>query len=116
MTVRGRMVNNGWVYCDAGETPLTFILVGDIHKGFYLRLEQADLFLSYREVTGAVKLFSSPNQARYALEKVKPGVYAIKNLHWNQYLWLSGSSPYLSKAGNPKNANAQWVIEGLPSE
>jgi len=113
LTAPSGVKNNRWVYCRAGD-PVTFILVGDPDKGFYLRTaEQSSLFLSYREVTGAVKLFDSPKQAEYKLEKVKEGVYAIKNLHWNQYLWVKGDSPYLTGAGNPNEPHSQWVIEGL---
>lgn len=39
----------------------------------------------------------------------------IFNLFWDNYLWLSKESPYLSRAGNPKNRDAQWRIERVPS-
>jgi hypothetical protein len=35
------------------------------------------------------------------------------NSYWNEYIWLSGKWPYITRTGNPKDRSAQWYIEGL---
>ncbi|MFP2904997.1 hypothetical protein ACLESD_08070 [Pyxidicoccus sp. 3LFB2] len=103
---------NQWIYCRAGATPLDFILVGSKDDGVYRVASAPGLFMSYRAASGAVKLYGSPNQANYKLEKTSTGD-AIKNLYWNQYMWLSKESPYITKSGDPKNRDAWWIFEGL---
>ncbi|MCP3142325.1 hypothetical protein [Pyxidicoccus xibeiensis] len=103
---------NQWLYCRAGTTPLDFILVGSKDNGVYRVTSSPGLFLSYTEATGAVKLWDSPKQANYKLEKTGTGD-AIKNLYWNQYMWLSKESPYITKGGDPRNRSAWWIFEGL---
>lgn len=34
---------------------------------------------------------------------------SIKSVYWNQYMWLSKESPYITREGNPANQNAQWI-------
>ncbi len=112
MSAPDGIADNAWIYCKAGGKALDFIVVGP-KSGAYLRLANANLFLSYRSVTGAVKLDSSPTDAAFAFEKVKGG-WALRNLKYEEYVWLSGESPYLTGAGKRDQANAQWVVEGLP--
>jgi hypothetical protein len=109
MTAPDGIADNSLVYCRAGAGPLEFIRVGSRDDAVY-RLANANLFLSYRAVTGAVKLYSSPSQANYRLEQVR-GQDAIVSLYWKQYMWLSQESPYITRSGNPRNSNARWVIE-----
>ena len=33
---------------------------------------------------------------------------------YEQYIWLSKESPYLTRAGNPAISTGRWHIEGLP--
>jgi hypothetical protein len=106
------IADNKWVYCRAGAAPLDFILVGSKDDGVYRVTNAPGLFLSYIESTGSVKLYGSPKQANYRLEKTGTGD-AIKNLYWNQYMWLSKESPYITKAGDPRKRSAWWVVEGL---
>lgn len=114
MTAPGGLANNELIYCRPG-TPLEFLMFGE-EDNCYLRLVDKHLFLSYRSLTGAAKLYDSVDEATYALEKQSNGAYAIKNIHHKQYMWLSDQSPYVTGSGSPKNINAQWVIEGLPGE
>ena len=100
-----------WIYNKAGE-PLEFILVGTKDDGYY-RLAKGNLFLSYTAATGAVKLYSSPKDANYRLEPVGAN-HAIKNIRYNDYMWLSGESPYVTSSGKAQQPSGQWVIEGLP--
>ncbi|MFP2924648.1 hypothetical protein ACLESO_05410 [Pyxidicoccus sp. 3LG] len=104
--------DNQWVYCRAGATPLDLILVGSQSDGYYRVASAPGLFLSYRESTGAVKLYGSPNQANFRLQSAASG-YSFENLYWKQYMWLSKESPYITRTGNSKNRNAQWFVEGL---
>lgn len=124
MTAPDGISKDAWIYCRGDEKDaLEFIMVGDNNK-FYLRLPNANLFLSYEDVKGAVKLYDSPDEASYRLEEVKPDkakeegkprVYAIKNNHENQYMWLSeeSQSPYVSSDGKRSEDNAHWIFEHL---
>jgi len=106
--------NNAWIYTKEG-IPLQFTLVGDPKKGVYMRtIKDPNLFLSYRDTTGAVKLFASSNKAKYQLFNIGNNKWAILNMFYKQYMWVyKGISPYVTKKGNPQNRNAQWFIDGL---
>jgi len=102
--------DNQWVYCKPGYEALTFVKVPATMDGIYYRLaSDADLFLSYNATTGAVKFWASPTQAAYHVGQVAPGYLAIKSLHWNQYMWLSKESPYITRHGNPANTDSRWI-------
>lgn len=107
------LVDNAWIYNHPGPA-VKFLMVGDPAKSVYFRAQDnADLFLSYRLSTGAVKLYSSSADARYSISKVGNN-QSIFNLRWRNYMWLNQNteSPYVSGQGNPDNAEAQWKIEG----
>lgn len=105
------IANNNWVYVRQGIAPLGMVAVDAPGDGQYFRtLQDPTLFLSYTATTGAVKLYNSPNQASFLSVAIPGGRYTLKNLHWNQWMWLSGESPYVSRTGDPGNANAQWVF------
>ncbi len=105
--------HNQWVYVKSGLPALGLIKVPDENNTdkknsiFYRVIDDPDLFLSYNATTGAVKLWASPNQANYVTEPTSGNV-AIKSLYWDQYMWLSKESPYITRTGNPKNLDAQW--------
>jgi hypothetical protein len=103
--------DNQWLYCKANYAPVNFVQVPASNGSFFRSADDASLFLSYNGTTGAVKFWSSPSQANFQLEKTAANNYAIKNLHWNQYMWLSGESPYVTRTGNPSNLNSQWLVE-----
>lgn len=106
------MANNNWVYVRGNIAPLDLIAVDAPDKGQYFRLAGApSLFLSYTAATGAVKLYNSPLQANFSVAPQPNGKSGIKSLYWNDWMWLSGESPYITGSGNPANGNAQWVIE-----
>jgi len=104
--------DDNWIYAKDGDM-LKWIVVGDKDNAS-LRSAKAPLFLSYRESTGAVKLYSTAKQAQYKLDK-QSGKRTIYNTYWKDYMWLSGDSPYITGKGDPKNDNAQWEIDGLPA-
>jgi hypothetical protein len=103
--------NDNFIYCKDGNA-LSWIVVGDRDHAIF-RSTEAPLFLSYRLITGAVKLYSSAADAEYKIGK-HDGKSTIYNLRYSDYMWLDGTSPYVSSKGDPKNDNALWWIEGLP--
>ena len=108
------LAKDNWVWVKPGIAPLDLIAVdnGTPPTGQYYRVSQAPyLFLSYRASSGAVKLYDSPNQADFLPAAQSNGTYGFKSLYWNQWMWLSGESPYISRTGNPANANAQWYLD-----
>jgi hypothetical protein len=64
--------------------------------------------------TGAVKLWSNAEGAKFSLELQGNGTYAIRSLKFNQYVWLSKESPYITRAGNRNTSSGQWFIAVLP--
>jgi hypothetical protein len=73
------------------------------------------LFLSYTGATGSVKLFNpytvpKLDPTNYKIGSAGPGS-SIMSVYWQQFMWLSGQSPYITRAGNPSNADSQWLIE-----
>ncbi|HEY8220116.1 MAG TPA: hypothetical protein VIF86_08440 [Methylobacter sp.] len=103
--------DNQWLYCKANYAPVNFVQVPAASGNFFRSADNASLFLSYNATTGAVKFWASPSQANYLIERTASNNYAIKSLYWNQYMWLSGESPYITRSGNPGNTNSQWLIE-----
>ncbi len=115
MTAPDGIADDKWVYNRAG-TPLDFILVGNKSDGFYFRLaNNPSLFLSYWGTTGSVKLYHSPNQAKYKLSKARNG-WSIFNQYWKNYMWLYKESPYITGTGDPSEEHSIWSIEGLPKD
>ena len=100
-----------WLYCKPG-TPLTFMVEGNLDS-CSLRVDGTNLYFSYTDATGAVKLWNTPERAQFKLERQSNGAYALKNIHYNQYVWLSKESPYITRSGNAGAATGQWRIEGL---
>jgi hypothetical protein len=104
--------HNKWLYCKPG-TALTFVVEGDLNN-CSLRVDGTQLYFSYTESTGAVKLWNTKDKAQFKLERQVDGTYALRNIAYNQFVWLSKESPYLTRAGNPGIASGRWTIEGLP--
>ena len=114
MVAPGGIVPDSLIYNRSG-TPLEFIAVGPQSQTMFRSTVDPLLFLDYRAATGAVKLFAPGTEepASYDLKPAGQG-RSIRNTYWNQYIWLSGDEPYLTRSGDPKNLNAQWSLEGLP--
>jgi len=94
---------------------LEFVMVGSRNQAMFRSAVDPLLFLDYRAVTGAMKLYApgTADPATYDLQPAGQG-RSIRNTYWNQYVWLSGEEPYLTRSGNPRNLNAQWKFDGLP--
>jgi hypothetical protein len=73
-----------------------------------------DLFLSYRNVDGAVKLFDFGagvlEPTNYKVARAPAG-WSLLNPAWNRYMWLYESSPYISWSGDPAKTHSQWYLE-----
>ncbi|MEA2325969.1 MAG: hypothetical protein QOE68_928 [Thermoanaerobaculia bacterium] len=104
--------NNSWVYARAGATPLDLVLVGSRSKGWLRLWDAPDLFVSYTGTRGQVKLFNEATDAAYQFAPAGKGL-TIRNLHHNQYMWLSGETPYVS-ADKPDGVLAWWIFDGPP--
>jgi len=113
MTAPGGVVADSLIYNRDGA-PLDFVMVGPKNQASFRSSVNPLLFLDYRAVTGAGKLFApgTADPATYDLQPAGKG-RSIRNTYWNQYFWLSGDEPYLTRSGNPRNLNAQWQIDGL---
>lgn len=102
-----------WVWVRPNMKALDLVMVGEPSDHVYRVASDPNLFLSYRQSSGAVKLYASPNQANYKLVSAPNNSFGIYNLYWNDYMWLSGESPYITGSGDPNNANAQWRLEDV---
>lgn len=103
--------DNQWLYCKPG-TPVSFVVEGPMDN-CNLRVKGANLYFSYNNTTGAVKLWSNADGAKFSLEPQGNGAYAIKSLKFNQYVWLFKESPYITSAGNRNTSSGQWFISVL---
>lgn len=105
------LTDNQWLYCKSG-TPVSFTVVGPLNN-CVLKVSGQNLYFSYNATTGAVKLWSNSDGANFSLERQSNGTYAIKSLKFNQYVWLSSQSPYITGTGKASNTAGQWYITGL---
>jgi len=110
MTCPGGICNNSFIYCKEG-TPLEFEVYGE-KKNCYFKVKGHDLYLSYRDRTGAMKLYDSNEKAYWFLDNIRYK-YTIWNTTHEQYVWLDGTEPYVSGKGDSKNENAHWYIDGM---
>lgn len=110
MTAPEGVVDNAWIYNRPGA-PIDFMQVGNNSSSYFRSAVNPELFLSYRELTGAVKLESTPLDAAFEITNAANNSRALRNLRWNNYMWLYNESPYITKDGNPANTNARWTLE-----
>lgn len=107
----GRVENNSLIYCTADETSaLIFEMQGPEDNAAFRVAGHDALYLSYRSLTGAVKLYDSPDDAYYKITNYK-GYSTIYNKASEQYMWVdSNGEPYITAAGNPELTSAHWNI------
>ncbi|WP_428719308.1 hypothetical protein [Undibacterium curvum] len=98
-----------WIYCNGVGTPLQFTQNGS-DEDCVFKLNGSDLYLSFKNSSGAVKLHPSSEEASFTLKRYACAC-SIFNIHFKQFMWLKGEEPYVTGAGNPENTNALWVIE-----
>jgi hypothetical protein len=103
------------IYC-TDKNVLLFDEGGDDTSATYRVLNTpegvtVDLYLSYRGSTGALKLVADPKDAKWQLTP-QGNVFGIRNTADNDYVWTtSGGEAYLTRHGDPTDADSQWIIE-----
>lgn len=119
------LVSGSRIHVSQG-TPLRFTMVGsNDDRSFFRARDNSSLMLSYELISGAAQLYDAwidvsrdaagfwvSDRSTCSTEK-----WAIENARWANFLWLDNASTqaYVTGAGNPANANANWIIEGLSS-
>jgi hypothetical protein len=113
------------LHARAGVDPLNVTLVGDLTNGYFRATFAPWLFVSYNaDSSGNVKLYAGKRVGEVWVQRpttdaafaVVPAAdaSAIRNLHWNQYIWLYQDSLELNKHGNPADVKSRWAFEKLP--
>lgn len=101
--------NDQLIYCRHGYGPIVeFVQVGS-DSGHLLVVCDYPLYLNYRDLTGAVKLYSG--LASFERKARDDNRYLIYNEEREQYMWLSGDEPYITESGRPEDLSAQWRLE-----
>jgi hypothetical protein len=111
LTASDGLDHNQWIYAKDGP-PIDWIQVGTKDKAFY-RAAATPLFLSYNNTTRAVKLWQTAENAQFRRQQNLVSE-SLLNTYWDQYMWLSGESPYITGTGNPANRNSWWIFEPVP--
>jgi hypothetical protein len=103
--------------------PLRFVMVGGSDERYFFRArDNSSLMLSYVLNGGAVQLYdawvdvSREAAGFWAADRAtcKTQQWAIQNARWKDFMWVdNGGQVYITNAGNPKNPNALWLIDGL---
>lgn len=110
-----RVESEEWVFAK-DLPPLDLIQVGPNDNAMFRVTSRPDLFLSYRNVDGAVKLFDFGagvlEPTNYKVARAPVG-WSLLNPAWNRYMWLyeSSLSPYISWSGDPAKTHSQWYLE-----
>lgn len=105
----GDINNNTLLYSRKDGVPLEFEPVGPLSNcALRLANNNKELYLNYRDLTGAVKLYDAP--AYYSIEFLGDGAYTVFSNQAKQYMWLDGDEPYITASGNPNNANSIWMV------
>lgn len=109
LTAPDGISDNSLIYCTADEAgALVFEPQGPKDKMSF-RVQQEQLFLSFRNASGAVKLYSSASDAFYKLEP-QGNVWNLYDLAFEQYMWLDGDEPYVTSGADPTSTEAQWIF------
>jgi hypothetical protein len=101
--------NNSLIYCKADENEALIFETQGTEDNMSFRLKDDKYFLSFRDLTGAVKLYDTSGVAYYKV-KAKGNTFSIYNNHYKQYMYLDGKEPYVTKLGDPDKASGQWIL------
>jgi len=117
MTAPDGLKEDAWVYCKNGTPPIDFVMVGDKDEAYFRVAQSPLLFLSYRGLTGAVKLWNPYTlpvygATSYKVQPAKKG-WSLKDKSSKDFMWLSDKSPYITHKGDPDHKDSQWEIDGL---
>ncbi|MEZ5944488.1 MAG: hypothetical protein R3C18_24125 [Planctomycetaceae bacterium] len=104
-----RTDSDKWIYADASsEGAIIFETIRD-GGNYYFKVKGTGVYLSYRDSTGAVKLYDSGDDASY---EIKGGsTMTIRNVYHDQYMWVDGKAPYITGAGAGKGDEKRWIFE-----
>ena len=108
MFAEGGIENDSMIYCKKNPSiyTLTFEIEGAYAK-CALRVPNKELFLNYRDLSGAVKLY---DEAAYFKLVANGNAYTFYSLDEKQYMWLDGTEPYITSSGDAGNNNALWNL------
>ena len=91
------------------NSAITWQRIGSNDKSTF-KANGTDLYLSYRELTGAAQFASSPRDADFKLTKNgQRNTWTLLNNRWQLALWMKGKFPYVSK--NSDVGLAEWGFE-----
>ncbi len=110
MTTPDGEETNSLIYCRSGS-PLTFEVVGSFDQCVLKVRGKDDLYLNYRGLTGAVKLYDDKSDANFRIEYVGNSTYEIYSIDESQYMWLDGDEPYITSAGASQDGRQFWRLE-----
>ena len=119
--------NNALIYCKAPGEKLEFVFEGD-RDACNFRVKGHNLWLNYRNKTGAIKLYDDGNtdmnnlpvQGLWKPTAVKTKSYEYWTLRGfgtgssfypsDQYMWLDEDEPYVTHSGDKDNIDSHWKI------
>jgi hypothetical protein len=108
---------NSLIYCRTSGSDLTFTCDdftygsdGSIKCSPWIKTTTGSkLYLNYRDLTGAVKLYDSPTS--FTISYLGGGAYKIYSEESKQVMWLdSGDEPYITGEGAGKQVEKYWEI------
>jgi len=104
-----------YISCEEGPVTLVFETVGTPDRMRFRLKSNKKLWLNYRSLTGATKLYDSDDEAVYSLKRLSNGNYTIFNLHHSQYMYLRKGAPYIRGGeSDPSKAIMQWQLVAVP--
>ncbi|MEL6321540.1 MAG: hypothetical protein AAFQ57_12970, partial [Cyanobacteria bacterium J06626_14] len=109
MVAEDGLKNDSLIYCKKGK-PINFMFQGNADACNF-RIPGKNLYLNYRNLTGAVKLYddSSRLDGLFSVKQARNG-FSIYSIDSSQYMCLDGDEPYIKGSGDPKNKSAQWKL------
>jgi len=113
LTHEGGIKNQNWISSTGNKNDATvWDVVGDSLDKTYFKARGTNLYLSYRESTGACKFVDSQTDADFKMEYLPvESAWTAMNNRWQKQLWMYGD-PYPYVRGGVDNPNkARWVME-----
>lgn len=109
MVAEDGLKNDSLIYCKKG-TPIKFMFQGNADACNF-RIPGKNLYLNYRNLTGAVKLYddSSRLDGLFSIKQACHG-FSLYSIDYSQYMCLDGNEPYIKGSGDPQKKSAQWRL------
>ncbi len=87
-------------------------------KNWQFKVLGSDTYLSYRNSTGAVKVYKNSDDALFKIKKhpTASGAFTMKNTDTKQYLWATSdtATPYITQQFDEDNRATAWEIVAAP--